>query len=379
MMSKRNLIILLVFLLIILSSINTSSALLRDGDNPPYEHDKYYVWRELNGTIMGKHRYYNGDFSYLVKINGKTFYLGSKYQPSQEFYLYDNVTMIGNNYYREGYEDQHISQRDFGGAYSGQFLPSMRLKQDSNGYGQMRLAEGFVRGDNSKSNQLSRSIPILKGTITNGNPKNDQTKCTIYVGKKHAGENVNIAVLYKKKGKNLNQGKIVPKTVSSDGKVSVKTANPLKKYPDKAIIVIYDSNKKISDAKVAILSKKSKAQHFKFNVGKSFTACKKYCPDISDEVIIHMMNECDSQGDSYLDKTEYNKFKSLVKFTRKYATNKKNHDKVDRLDLWTGDGTTKTRYCADHGRVKVGANNECPWCLKYGNDPKTKSDSTKYI
>lgn len=186
-------------------------------------------------------------------------------------------------------------------------------------------------------------------------------------------------MLYKKKGKNLNQGNIIAKTVSSTGEVSVLTANPLNQYPDKAIIGIYDNNKKISDAKVAILSKKSKPQHFKFNAGKNFTDCKNYCPDISDEVIKHMVNECDSQGDSYLDETEFNKFKSLVKFTRKYAANKQNNDQVDRIDLWTGDGTTKTRYCADHGRVKVGSDNKCPWCIKYGNDPRTKEDSTKYI
>lgn len=377
------LLVSLLFLFSLFSIVSLVNAAYDEAWDEGYwyeDHKEWFNYHYFNGTIIDKDAVRPMNYiEYLIDVNGTTFFLQTDTRSMQEFYIGDKVTIYGSAVNEE--RNMHrMSFSEFNGKYwSNNYnltkkFPKIRV------YNEMRLADGFVRGgSSSNSNQQSRPIPILKGTITNGNPKTDQTKCTIFVGKEHAGENVYIAVLYKNKGKNLNQGKLVSKKVSSSGKVTVQTANPLKKYPDKAIIAIYDSNKKVSDAKVAILSKKSKPQHFKFNVGKSFTACKNYCPDISDEVVWHMINECDSQGDSYLDETEFNKYKSLVKFTRNNAANKQNHDKVDRVDLWTGDGTTKTRYCADHGRVKVGADNQCPWCKKYGNDPRTKADSTKYV
>lgn len=112
--------------------------------------------------------------------------------------------------------------------------------------------------------------------------------------------------------------------------------------------------------------------------GKSFKECKKSFPEASNTVLKHVFDESDSNGDGYLSNSEFKTFEDVKRFTKEYA-NVKNEEYVETPDLWNGDGTTRTRYCADHGRVAVGDDNKCPWCIKYGYDPRTRADSTKYV
>lgn len=114
------------------------------------------------------------------------------------------------------------------------------------------------------------------------------------------------------------------------------------------------------------------------NKGISFSESKKYFKNASNIVRKHVFDESDSNGDGYLSKSELNTFKDVKRFTCKYA-NIKNEEYVETPNLWTGDGTTRTRYCADHGRVAVGKDNKCPWCKKYRRDPRTRVDSTRYV
>jgi len=89
-------------------------------------------------------------------------------------------------------------------------------------------------------------MEILSGTFeTNG--ASDKTHCSVYVGEQYAGENVKISVLYSYGGSKLNQGNIIPKTVSNDGYISVPTADVLAQYPDHALVTIYDSDGNVLD------------------------------------------------------------------------------------------------------------------------------------
>ena len=77
-------------------------------------------------------------------------------------------------------------------------------------------------------------IYIHDGYISTGSAESDKTYCHVNVGSGYAGENVKISVLYSRDGTNLNKGNIVPKTVDSDGYVSVSSSEAFKKYPDEA-------------------------------------------------------------------------------------------------------------------------------------------------
>lgn len=105
-------------------------------------------------------------------------------------------------------------------------------------------------------------MKILSGSFTTGSSLSDKTWCSVYVGEKYAGEDVKISVLYSRDGSNLNQGKIVPKTVGSDGTVSVPSADAFKYYPDHALVTIYDSNGNVLDTQEVIMSAKSGTQTF---------------------------------------------------------------------------------------------------------------------
>ena len=106
------------------------------------------------------------------------------------------------------------------------------------------------------------SLEILGGTFSTGSSASDKTYCTVYVGSEHAGEKVKISVLYSNDGYALNQGKIVSKTVSSDGYVKVASANPLDYYPDDAYITLYDNDGNIVDTQEVYLSTSSGKQTF---------------------------------------------------------------------------------------------------------------------
>lgn len=103
---------------------------------------------------------------------------------------------------------------------------------------------------------------IISGSFYTGTGASDKTHCTVYVGSEHAGEKVKISVLYSNHGSTLNQGKIVPKTVSSDGYVKVASASAFDYYPDEAYIQLYDSNGNVVDSQTVYLNEYSGTQTF---------------------------------------------------------------------------------------------------------------------
>ena len=112
------------------------------------------------------------------------------------------------------------------------------------------------------SNSDDDGLEIISGTISTGSGASDKTYCDVYVGSEHAGESVEISVLYSRDGDDLNQGKIVPKTVSSDGYVSVPSADAFEYYPDYAVITIYDGDGNKLDTKGVSLEPESGSQSF---------------------------------------------------------------------------------------------------------------------
>ena len=114
----------------------------------------------------------------------------------------------------------------------------------------------------STSSSSSDSLSILSCSFSTENKSDALTYCDAYVGEEHSGENVKISVLYSRDGSNLNNGNIVPKTVDSSGYVSVPSASAFSKFPDNAIVTIYDSSGDILDTQSYDLKIKSGTQTY---------------------------------------------------------------------------------------------------------------------
>lgn len=106
------------------------------------------------------------------------------------------------------------------------------------------------------------SMSILGGSFSTGGGLSDKTYASINVGPEHAGEKVKIQIFYSRDGSDLNDGNIVPKTVSSDGYIEVASAEPYKYYPDHAEINLYDNSGKLLDTQSVSLSTTSGTQTF---------------------------------------------------------------------------------------------------------------------
>ena len=106
------------------------------------------------------------------------------------------------------------------------------------------------------------NIKIISGKFYTGNKLSDKTYCDVYVGSENAGTNLKIKILYSRDGKTLNPGNIVPKTVNSDGYVSLRSANAFKYYPDHAFITLYDLEGNILDTLDVTMSTNKGTQTF---------------------------------------------------------------------------------------------------------------------
>ena len=122
--------------------------------------------------------------------------------------------------------------------------------------------ENVSSSETSAQATQENSPQIYSGSFSTGSSVSDKTHCTVYVGSEHAGEKVKISVLYLNDGYALNQGKVVSKTVGSDGYVKVASANAFEYYPDEARISLYDSNGDILDTKTVYLYENSGKQTF---------------------------------------------------------------------------------------------------------------------
>ena len=108
----------------------------------------------------------------------------------------------------------------------------------------------------------SNNIKILSGEFYTGHKLSDKTYCDVYVGEEFAGTKLKIQIWYSRDGSTLNPGNIVPKTVSNDGYVTLRSANSFKYYPDHASITLYDTAGNILDTKEVEMSASSGTQTF---------------------------------------------------------------------------------------------------------------------
>lgn len=136
------------------------------------------------------------------------------------------------------------------------------------------MAKSFREGDLDKlkkSNTSTASVSsvaapssmtINGGSFSTGSSLSDKTYAKIYVGPEHAGESVTIQIKYSRDGSSLNNGNMVPKTVSSEGYIEVSSADSYKYYPDYAEISLYDSSGNLLDTQSVSLSPSSGTQNF---------------------------------------------------------------------------------------------------------------------
>ena len=88
---------------------------------------------------------------------------------------------------------------------------------------------------------------IVNSTFSTDHTLSAKTICTINVGSNHSNENVTVDILYSRDGSNLNDGDRTRKTVGSDGSFVCESKDAFKKYPDRAIITLYDDEGKVLD------------------------------------------------------------------------------------------------------------------------------------
>lgn len=98
------------------------------------------------------------------------------------------------------------------------------------------------------------AMNIDGGAFSTNGGLDDLTYASVDVGSQYAGDDVIIQIWYSRDGSTLNNGNMVPITVTSDGFVNVRSADPYSYFPDNAKINIYDSNSNLLASKEVSLS-----------------------------------------------------------------------------------------------------------------------------
>lgn len=117
-------------------------------------------------------------------------------------------------------------------------------------------------GNDNGDTKSPYGMSIISGTITTGSSLSSKSVCTIFVGKEYAGTDIQISTLYSRDGEDLNAGRLVAKTVDSDGYVTLKAADSYSLYPDECLISIYDTNGVELDYRTVYLDTVSGTQSF---------------------------------------------------------------------------------------------------------------------
>ena len=106
------------------------------------------------------------------------------------------------------------------------------------------------------------AMEIHGGAFSTDGGLEDLTYASIDVGSQYAGDDIIIQIWYSRDGSTLNQGNMVPITVTSDGYANVRSADAYSYFPDNAKINIYDSNEKLLASQEVSLSPSSGIQTF---------------------------------------------------------------------------------------------------------------------
>ena len=111
------------------------------------------------------------------------------------------------------------------------------------------LGTALYLNSGGEINPLSQDEPmhIINTTFSTQHSLDAKTICTINVGSDHSDEKVIVDVLYSRDGANLNDGDKVEKTVGSDGSIVCESKDAYDKYPDHAIVTLYDPDGNVLD------------------------------------------------------------------------------------------------------------------------------------
>lgn len=109
---------------------------------------------------------------------------------------------------------------------------------------------------------VSASMEIYGGAFSTDGGLEDLTYASIDVGSAHCGDDVIIQIYYSRDESLLNNGNMVPKTVTSDGFINIRSADAYKYFPDNAEINIYDTNNNLMASQEVDLSPSSGVQTF---------------------------------------------------------------------------------------------------------------------
>ena len=103
---------------------------------------------------------------------------------------------------------------------------------------------------NGGINPLSEKEPmhIINTTFSTDHSLDAKTICTINVGSNHSNENVIVSILYSRGGANLTDGDKSTKTVGADGSIVCESKDSYDKYPDRAIVKLYDEEGNVLDS-----------------------------------------------------------------------------------------------------------------------------------
>lgn len=112
------------------------------------------------------------------------------------------------------------------------------------------------------ASSATQDMTIYGGSFYTGSGLSDKTYASVYVGEEHAGEKVKIQIKYSRDGNSLNKGNMVPKTVTSDGYINVKSADAYKYYPDYATINIFDTSGNLLTTQSVSLNPDTGTQYF---------------------------------------------------------------------------------------------------------------------
>ena len=91
------------------------------------------------------------------------------------------------------------------------------------------------------------AMDIYGGAFSTNGGLGDLTYASIDVGSQYSGDNVIIQIYYSRDGSLLNDGNMVPKTVTSGGFINVKSADAYRYYPDHATVNVYNTNTVLLD------------------------------------------------------------------------------------------------------------------------------------
>lgn len=140
--------------------------------------------------------------------------------------------------------------------------------QGDNSQNSVQNSADIQESDEPAQAQSSQATPdveemsILGGSFSTGGELEDKTYASINVGSEHAGEKVTVQIFYSRDGSSLNNGNMVPVTVSSEGYVDVASADAYKYFPDHAEINLFDDSGNLLDTQSVDLSPQAGTQTF---------------------------------------------------------------------------------------------------------------------